>query len=1067
MIVGGWRILRAAAMGSLVAGLTASAPAYELRTHEKITAKAFEASDRLKVYLQDVGIHPSDTFDRENRTEPNQLAGFDNTGTPRDWMIEGAIREDDYRRHPGCREPENPPSEIDRPLHHFLDVQRGGRGLTVLGLEHGLPAPDWALGRRGRGPEPARNRFSLPDARVYQLGSLTAAAPEERERQTALLFRALGHVVHVLEDMAQPQHTRNDPHAGCVPEVLAGGRSWFEEYMETRARGASFRGRALPSPALSLEGYPPVPLQGYGAFWSNAGQTGLADFSSLNFLSAGTNLGGGCGGLLEPPCDPEAYGWRDVPFSVLTARGTTLAGTVRLFTRGMRDPVTGAAVTTRDPVTGEATEEVAVTSRSLWDQHLERQGRAPAFSMNVLNYDAIGDALLPRAVGYAAGLLDHFFRGRLDVDLVSGDEEDPAIVRVAGVNASPEDLGEGTLTLFWDDPATGERAEAPALDPSLAVTAAAGAPVESARFLLPGPAERFMAVYRGSLGEERPEADAPGAVIGKVLGGVRVEQVFLGAERWGLRTPTGVFRLPLTVEEVDDVRWGDGEDVLVARAAFRPEDPIRVAAYRLHRREGSVEPEITDTADGPEVRLTKVAEAAFPFGMPPIATVHLSQQVRYRQQVVKWSRTFVLRWVPSRRAYDEPLPTEYGPYAVETVSSQTVSFAQSFPVVLDRAHHRLFGASRAPYVWDLAEVAADASGRLLGVVVVHLTAPTVPAERVPTYNVNPEGGLAVADEVPISPRFPPGAGPIWALVDLGAGRLLASTAEPALSLSLQMQVEGPPWGSLSSPLTLGMAFQDLHRLEGGGPLDGLYDFGWVPATPVRQPPSLGPPAEVTELQSEEGTLGLAVDGALRPELGDELSRALGEVELGTARGDPIQVYDNCSGNEAESCRVLWLVPSVGVVRRVPPTLQSPVRSRPAPGAERLVFQASGGALVVWDPESPSARVVVREGGWPIEATSRTLLALDLSGEAPGASSLLVPLEGARPPVRFPGEVLPSSFRLLEPGYLYNVDDLRFYAGRPPLRPTALPARLAEFPDGAHPWGDYHAVRLPAGGGATR
>src|SRR5262249_10090194 len=37
--------------------------------------------------------------------------------------------------------------------------------------------------------------------------------------------------------------------------------------------------------------------------------------------------------------------------------------------------------------------------------------------------------LLPRAVGYSTALIDHFFRGKLDVDLVS-DPSDPSLVRI-------------------------------------------------------------------------------------------------------------------------------------------------------------------------------------------------------------------------------------------------------------------------------------------------------------------------------------------------------------------------------------------------------------------------------------------------------------------------------------------------------------------------------------------------------------------------------------------------------------------------------------------------------------
>ena len=251
---------------------------------------------------------PLDTFDPSDATSFRELAGFRNTGTAQDWMIEGAIREDDFSKSIigsvlGCTKPQNPPSETDRVFNHFFDVQRGGRALTV-GVSLGLPGPDWALGRQGRGAGPSQNQFSLPDARNYQYQSLTASSRQAREKYTALMFRALGQVLHVLEDMAQPQHTRNDPHADCADGVswLVGGHSWYEEYIEARALRRPFQQEITPD--LVLGGYDAVPIRPYQDFFSEGGRRGLADFSSRNFVSAGTNLGGDCTGLLEPPCEP-------------------------------------------------------------------------------------------------------------------------------------------------------------------------------------------------------------------------------------------------------------------------------------------------------------------------------------------------------------------------------------------------------------------------------------------------------------------------------------------------------------------------------------------------------------------------------------------------------------------------------------------------------------------------------------------------------------------------------------------------------------------------------------------
>jgi hypothetical protein len=57
------------------------------------------------------------------------------------------------------------------------------------------------------------------------------------------LLRSLGHAQHLLHDMAQPQHTRDDWHAGtgCIISdnaCLAGKASFYERYLEARVSGS-------------------------------------------------------------------------------------------------------------------------------------------------------------------------------------------------------------------------------------------------------------------------------------------------------------------------------------------------------------------------------------------------------------------------------------------------------------------------------------------------------------------------------------------------------------------------------------------------------------------------------------------------------------------------------------------------------------------------------------------------------------------------------------------------------------------------------------------------------------
>jgi hypothetical protein len=61
--------------------------------------------------------------------------------------------------------------------------------------------------------------------------------------------------------------------------------------------------------------------------------------------------------------------------------------------------------------------QVPLTSYGLWDQFMEARGAAPRYTLNRINYDAMASLLIPRAIAYSAGLLDYFFRGRMEIGL--------------------------------------------------------------------------------------------------------------------------------------------------------------------------------------------------------------------------------------------------------------------------------------------------------------------------------------------------------------------------------------------------------------------------------------------------------------------------------------------------------------------------------------------------------------------------------------------------------------------------------------------------------------------------
>jgi hypothetical protein len=218
-------------------------------------------------------------------------------------------------------------------------------------------------------------------------------------------------------------------------------------------------------------------------------------------------------------------------------------------------------------------------------------------------------------------------------------------VRIEGTNASPEALDGGTLGLYADVAVTDAagvtrfvRQPATPVGSDLMVTADPDASLQSAGFQAPAQAERFVAVYTGKLGEERPSVDPaidnPGVVIGKVLGGQRVEHVFPDFDRglWMLRSPAGVFPLPISVSDIVTLRWGDADNTLVGRTAFGRllGEPNQIASFEILRPEGATDVPLQDGV----VRLVERARLAVPFGLALGTRVELTHGIQFEQKLV-------------------------------------------------------------------------------------------------------------------------------------------------------------------------------------------------------------------------------------------------------------------------------------------------------------------------------------------------------------------------------------------------------------------------------------------------
>ncbi|MEX2164323.1 MAG: hypothetical protein WD823_08785 [Sulfuricaulis sp.] len=237
-----------------------SANAYELATHGRLTNEAYKHSVLVKdpELLKQLGIkdkpnafgesyydvsgsevreRQKNDFEESRDRMPREVNPLSLPG----WLLRGAIREDDAYGEDNPQDDRDPANAtLRRPLHHFFDPANN-RPLTVTGI--GLldsdihTAPAWGLGTTNANaftqpntPETGRrNHFTVFDAREAMYRALTgknlagdnvATTKEQRNRYWATAFRALGDVVHLIQDMGQPQHTRNDAHSGECSAAL-------------------------------------------------------------------------------------------------------------------------------------------------------------------------------------------------------------------------------------------------------------------------------------------------------------------------------------------------------------------------------------------------------------------------------------------------------------------------------------------------------------------------------------------------------------------------------------------------------------------------------------------------------------------------------------------------------------------------------------------------------------------------------------------------------------------------------------------------------------------------------
>lgn len=308
-----------------------------------------------------------------------------------------------------------------RSVNHFFDPV-SGKGLNPYPLTN-YASPDWALEDTETVQTPSfAHSFSYAAAVNYLSAALTTTDKTARATYWGLLFQSLGQVIHHVQDMAQPQHVRNDSHWDgtivvpytCVTFKLPGGtqgnplyhESLFEYYTGEVAalNGLGVLNAPYTTDYAALD---PTVFTTGRSYWINGGK-GIAEFTNSNFFSAGTISSNP---YPSPAVDTTIVETDDVQTLCQNANPvcpTNLTGKMTFYGTHITDQNTGATGVNSRAVTN-----------SIFSADLQAIGTFQQlfFTLNRFDFDYAHGYLIPRAVEYSAALINHFFRGRMTISL--------------------------------------------------------------------------------------------------------------------------------------------------------------------------------------------------------------------------------------------------------------------------------------------------------------------------------------------------------------------------------------------------------------------------------------------------------------------------------------------------------------------------------------------------------------------------------------------------------------------------------------------------------------------------
>jgi len=378
-------------------------------------------------------------------------------------------------------------TDASEPWYNPFGLPSGITNSFVWGSQNGIQGPAFI----------GTNDYNWPCARAYEFAALTNSLQSDRNENMALMLYALGHVLHLNQDLTSPDHARNDNHFS---------KAYIEDYGNAHFTQNS---QWFNLPDNATIGWANWQAQGFNKlldFWDRnlykgnssdalnqeaAGniKLGLAEWSNGNFLGEDALYKEAIG-------DPNDIHY--FPFPSLES-GTTFPQLRQNMTYGVGSVILANGQIVNRIYVNKTNDGIAVMPHSvvgyLGAVYPRKGGPLARVSVSINDSNVLQEyhsLLLPKAVEYSTGILDYFFRGDFHVTIAGN--------TITIINTSGQDFSGGSFLLLQES-SSGCRTQVDQFAPSGGTLPSGGLMnVTESALGSASSTTKFILVYQGTIG---------------------------------------------------------------------------------------------------------------------------------------------------------------------------------------------------------------------------------------------------------------------------------------------------------------------------------------------------------------------------------------------------------------------------------------------------------------------------------------------------------------------------------------------------------------------------------------